>query len=99
MEYGVKFKKSYRKKKLDSDPVFGYKYLQTKIKSYDNKITKNYHGKATKEGIKCVCLSVISIDVLEECKYKIKEKQMKSIIKDNQESSFDGDSEEEKNSE
>lgn len=63
MEYRVKFERSCRKEKLDSDPVFGYKYLQTKIKSYDNKITKNFHGKATKEGIKCVCLSVISTDV------------------------------------
>ena len=63
MEYGVKLKKSYKKKKLDSYPMFGYKYLETKIKSYDNKITKNFHGKATMEGIKCVCLSVISTDV------------------------------------
>ena len=44
-------------KKIGSDPVLGNKYLNVKIKSYNNKIiTTNFHGKAPKEKIKCVCL-------------------------------------------
>ena len=59
MEYGVKLKKSYKKKKLDSYPMFGYKYLETKIKSYDNKITKNFHGKATMEIKKVLLMATL----------------------------------------
>ena len=32
------------------------------MKSYSNKTTANFHGEASKEGIKNVCLSVIVID-------------------------------------
>ena len=48
--------------KFDSDPVFDDKYSKTKIKSYNNKINTNFHGKATKERFECVCLSVSNND-------------------------------------
>ena len=31
-------------KKFDSEPVFGDKYIKTKIKSYNNDIRTNFHG-------------------------------------------------------
>ena len=34
------------RKKFNNSPVFGDKYWKTKIKSYNNQITKNFHGKA-----------------------------------------------------
>lgn len=83
-------KKTIIRKTFDSDPVFADKYLKTKVKSCNNKITTNYHGKAPKEGIKCVCLSALVINsffksvkkflaqtFLEECKYKKKERERK----------------------
>lgn len=102
--------KIIERKKINSEPVFSDKYLKTKIKSYIGKITRNFHGKAPKEGIECVCLSAIVIDsvfklgknlnpqtFLEECKYRINEKEIKSLIKDDPKSSSDYDSEEEEN--
>ena len=41
MKYGAKFKK-LRREKLESDPVFGDKYLKAKIKSYNKTIIINF---------------------------------------------------------
>lgn len=102
MRYGVK--KTIIRKTFDSDPVFADKNLKTKVKPCNNKITTNYHGKAPKEGMKCVCLSALVINslfkqvkkflaqtFLEECKYKKKEreKEKNSLIKDDLENFFD----------
>ena len=47
------------KKRFDSDE----KYLKTEIKSYEGKISTNFHvDKIPKEGSHCICLSVILID-------------------------------------
>ena len=94
-------------KKIDSSSVFGdtgNEYLKTKIKSYNNKIITNFHGKLPKEGVECVCHSaVVSVSFfkssknyyseifLEECKYKIKEKEIKSFIKDDLNICFDSE--------
>ena len=72
----------------DSEPVYGDndKYIETKIKSYGNKVTTNFKGnKMPKENASYNCLSLITLDsvikvnkkyypqtLLEECKYKIK---------------------------
>ena len=32
------------KKRFDSEPVYNEKYLRTKIKSYEGKISSNFHG-------------------------------------------------------
>ena len=78
------------KKGFDSEPVYNEKYLKTKIKSYENKISTRLHDDGIpKEGSHYICLSVILIDsvfkiwktcysqvFLEECKYIVKEKKL-----------------------
>ena len=76
-------------KNFDSDPLLGDKYLKTKIKFFKTKNKKN----------KCNYLSIIVIDsifksskhhylqtFLENCKYKIKEKEIKPLMQDDMES-------------
>ena len=44
-------------------PVYNENYLRTKPKSYEGKISTNFHGdKIPKEGYQCICLSVILIE-------------------------------------
>ena len=48
------------KKEFDSKPVYSGKYLKAKIKSYNGKISTNFHNnRAPKEGCPFICLSVI----------------------------------------
>ena len=48
------------KKEFDSKPVYSGKYLKAKIKSYNGKISTNFHNnRAPKEGCRFICLSVI----------------------------------------
>ena len=54
-------------KKFDSEPVYGDKYIKTKIKSYNNDIRTNFRGegnsrKVPKENCSYKCLSLISLD-------------------------------------
>ena len=54
-------------KKFNSEPVYGDKYIKTKIKSYNNDIRTNFHGegnsrKVPKENCTYKCLSLISLD-------------------------------------
>ena len=45
------------------EPVYNEKYLKTKTKSYEGKISTNFHNdKMPKEDYSCVFLSVILID-------------------------------------
>ena len=91
-----------KRKKFDGNPGFGdtsNKYLKTKAKSYNGKITTIFHGKVPKQGLKCNVDSVFKLrenyyrqTFLEECKYKIKKIEMKSLVEDDLESSFDDDS-------
>ena len=53
-------------KKSDGEPVYGDKYIKTKIKSYNNDIRTNFHGegssrKVPKETYSYKCLSLISL--------------------------------------
>ena len=84
------------KKEFHSKPVYKEKYLKTKVKSYNVKITTNFHNNKTpKEDSQFICLSVILIDSAfragknyypqvfsEECKYIIKEKKIPKFIID-----------------
>ena len=82
------------KERFDSEPVYHEEYLKTKIKSYDGKVNTNKknekenENKIPKEGVHCVCFSIILIDsafkidkdyypqiFLEQCKYVVKEKK------------------------
>ena len=90
--------------KFHSEPVYKYKYLKTKVKEFDGVIKTNFLGKGMpKEYMYYTCIACITIDsvlrinkknhlqvYLEECKYKIKKKQM-SIFK-NTESKSDPES-------
>ena len=54
-------------KKFDREPVYGDKYIKTKIKSYNNDIRTNFHGegnsrKVPKESCTYKCFSLISLD-------------------------------------
>ena len=68
MKYGTKLNKNYEHKKIDSELLFGDKYLITKTKFYNQTINtnfKNVENKSTKslnEWIKCIFLSVIVTD-------------------------------------
>ena len=59
---GAEIKKIIKRKKFDSDLAFASKHLKTKLKSYNNKITTNFHDKAPKERVKCVCLLAMVVD-------------------------------------
>ena len=94
------------KKEFDSGPV-NEKYLKAKIKSYNGKISPNFHNnKMLKEGSQFICLSVIlNTSVfrtgknyypqvfLKECKYVVKEKRMHEYITDDIEIYSDSDRE------
>ena len=54
-------------KKFDSEAVYGYKYINTNVKSYKNDIKTNFHGegnnrKLSKESCPCKCVSLIALD-------------------------------------
>ena len=38
----IKYEEVMKRKKFDSGPVFSDKYLKTKVKSYNNKITTSF---------------------------------------------------------
>ena len=53
--------------KLDAEPVYGDKYIKTKIKSYNNDIRTNFHGegksrKVPKESCSYQCFPLIALD-------------------------------------
>ena len=51
------------KKGSDREPASNEKYIKTKIKYYEGKISTNFHcDKVPKEGSQYICLSVILID-------------------------------------
>ena len=82
------------KNKFDSVPVYDDKYLETKIKFFEEKLNTNFHDhKAPKEGSQYICLSVNLVDsifrlgkkyypqlFLKEFKYVIKESKMSKYI-------------------
>ena len=54
-------------KKFNSEPVYGDKYIKTKLNSYSNDIRTNFHGegnsrKVPKESSTYKCFSLISLD-------------------------------------
>ena len=72
--------------KFHGEPVYEYKYLNTKVREYDGVIKTNFLGNSIpKENMHYTCIACITIDsvmktdkkyfpkvYLEECKYKIK---------------------------
>ena len=61
MKFGLKLVNYL--KGFDNGPVYIEKYLKTKVKFYEEKISANFHNnKIKKEGSQCVCLSVVLIN-------------------------------------
>ena len=80
--------------KLFSEPIYDDQYVKTKVKTFSKVIKTLFDGnELPKEKIEYVCIPCISIDsilkvdknnypqvYLEQCKYKVKEREMKSFI-------------------
>ena len=77
-------------KGFDSETLCNKKYLKSKRRSYEGKISTSFHDdRIPKESFYCICLSVILINFvfkigknyyllvfLQECKYIVKEKKI-----------------------
>ena len=84
--------------KFESKSVYGDddKHIKTKIKSYRDKVNKNFHSKKVpKENSPHKCLSIITLEsiiklnkkyypqtLFEECKYEVKNKKVENLIND-----------------
>ena len=80
--------------KLSSDPIYDNQYIKTKVKTFSEVIKTLFDGdKIPEERIENNCLDCISIDsvlkidkknypqvYLEQYKYKVKKREMKSFI-------------------
>ena len=112
--YNKIWKKIERSMSIDFDgkPVYGDndKYIQTKIKTFEDSITTNFHKKIPKENVPCNCLSIIMLGsvlnvyekyhpqtFLEECKYVQKKIKTKNYFDEKLKSDSDSNDETESN--
>ena len=93
--------------KFNSLPVYGKKYLKTKVREYEGMIKTNFLGNGIpKENMHYTCIACITIDsimrldkknypqvYLEECKYKIKKIQISRFINNELDLDSESDSE------
>ena len=100
--------KSILNVKFHSQPIYDDKYIKTKVKNFNNSINTLFSGdKIRKERIQNVCISEICIDsilkrdkknypqvYLEQCRYKIKRRELVSFIDDEVDLSSDHESDE-----
>ena len=98
--------------KFHSLPVYDKKYLKTKVKEYDGVIKTIFLGNdVPKEKKHYTCIACITVDsvmrmvkknypqsYLEECKYKIKKKQMSTFINTELESKSESDKDDDNDS-
>ena len=89
--------------KFYSEPVYDDKYIKTKVKIFSSVINTLFSGDEIPiERVEYVCISCVSIDsvlkvtnkyhpqvYLEQCRYKIKKKELESFI--DYEIDFDSD--------
>ena len=80
--------------KLSSEPIYDGQYIKTKVTTFTEVIKTLFDGKEIpKERVEYTCLVCISIDsvlkggknyylqvYLEQCKYNVKKREMKSFI-------------------
>ena len=80
--------------RLQSEPIYDDSYIKTKVKTFSEVIKTMFDGdKIPEERVEYSCLAYISIDsvlkvdkkyypqvYLEQCKYKVKKREMKSFI-------------------
>ena len=88
--------KSILNVKYHSQPIYDEKYIKTKVKTFNSMINTMFSGyEIPKEKIHYVCIPAICIDsilrvdkknfpqvYLEQCKYKIKKRELVSLIDD-----------------
>ena len=88
--------KSILNVKFYSQPIYDEKYIQTKVKAFNNTINTPFSGnEIPKERIHYICSSGIYIDsvlrtdkknypqvYLEQCKYKIRKRELVNFIND-----------------
>ena len=100
--------KSILNVKFHSQPIYDEKYIKTKIKTFNSSINTLFSGaEIPKERIRYVCISAICTDsvlrrdkknypqvYLEQCKYKLKKRELVSFIDDEVDLSSDNDSDE-----
>ena len=93
--------------KFNSLPVYGKKYLKTKVREYEGMIKTNFLGNGIpKENMHYTCIACITIDsvmrldkknypqvYLEECKYKIKKIRISRFINTDLDLDSESDSE------
>ena len=89
-----KIKKLLNVIKLSSEPIYHDQYIKTKVKTFSEVIKTLVDGnEIPKERVEYVCIPCISVDsilkvdkknypqvYLEQCKYKVKKREMKSFI-------------------
>ena len=80
--------------KFHSEPIYDDSYIKTKVKTFSEMIKTFFDGnEIPKERIEYVCIACISVDsvlnidkknypqvYLEQCKYKVKKREMKRFI-------------------
>ena len=80
--------------KFHSEPIYDGSYIKTKVKTFSDMIKTLFDGnEIPKERIKYACIACISIDsvlkidkknypqvYLEQCRYKVKNREMKSFV-------------------
>ena len=88
--------KSILNEKSHSQPIYDNKYIKTKVKTFNNTINTLFSGdEIPKERIHYVCISAICIlsvlrtnkkndpqVYLEQCKYKVKKRELVGFIDD-----------------
>ena len=94
--------------KFHSQPIYDEKYIKIKVKIFNNSINPLFSGdEIPKERIHFVCIPAINIDsilrinkknypqvYLEQCKYKVKKRELVSFIDDEVDLSSDYESDE-----
>ena len=92
--------------KFHSKPVYEYKYLKAKVRTFNCVIKTNFlNNGMPKENVHYSCIACITVDsvinfhkknhphiYLEECKYRIKKTQMSKFIKNELKSDSESDS-------
>ena len=78
--------------KFYSEPIYEDKYIKTKVKTFSSIINTFSGDEIPKERVQYTCISYISVDsvlrvnknypqvYLEQCKYKMKKRELKSFI-------------------
>ena len=95
-EVYIKYNSIWNNVKLYSEPIHDDSYIESKVKTFSDVIKTLFEGdKIPKERVEYACIARISVDsvlkvnkknypqvYLEQCKYKIKKREIKSFIDD-----------------